>query len=540
MIDPLNGGGTRLPAGFDWRNPDYGSIIAARIEYLKRLRSNPALVPALKEFYRERPAQFISDFGWTMDPRNIERGLPARVPFVLFQRQYEFIDWVMARWRAGESGLCEKSRDCGASWLVMALGCTLALFNRGLTVGVGSRKESLLDLSGDPSSLFYKGRMFLESLPREFLGSWDRTKHAPYLRLLFPDTDSAVVGESGDEIGRGSRTALFFVDESAYIERQELLDASLAATTNCVIHVSSANGLDNAFAVKRHSGRISIFTFHHSADPRKGPEWYARQVATLDPIVIASEIDIDYRGSTEGQLIPSAWVTAAIDAHKVLGIEPSGMRYAGLDIADGGRDLCAIALRHGIYLEHVESWSGKNSDTFKTMVRAFGVCETHAYQTLTYDSDGIGALARGDSNVINEARGATGKERINDYPFRGSGPTWRPDSQMVQGRKNRDYFQNAKAQAWWALRLRFSETYRAVVEKLPFDADGIISLNSAIPELLKLQMELSQISYYINQVGKVVVDKAPNGMKSPDLGDALMIAFEPSTRVGEIWAKMAD
>ena len=36
---------------------------------------------------------------------------------------------------------------------------------RGLTFGVGSRKEELIDRSGDPSCLFFKARMFLQSLP---------------------------------------------------------------------------------------------------------------------------------------------------------------------------------------------------------------------------------------------------------------------------------------------------------------------------------------------------------------------------------------
>jgi len=540
VIDPLNGGGTRLPAGFDWHNPDYGPIIAARIEYLKRLRSNPALVPALKEFYRERPAQFISDFGWTLDPRLIERGLPARVPFVLFQRQYEFVDWVIARWRAGESGLCEKSRDCGASWLVMALSCTLALFNRGLTVGVGSRKESLLDLSGDPSSLFYKGRMFLEALPKEFLGSWDRTKHAPYLRLLFPDTDSSVIGESGDEIGRGSRTALFFVDESAYIARQDLLDASLAATTNCVIHVSSANGLDNSFAVKRHSGRIPVFTFHHSADPRKGPEWYAKQVATLDPVTVASEIDINYSASVEGVLIPSAWVQAAIGAHIKLGITPSGSRRGGFDVADQGADANAIAIRHGILLQHLESWSGKGGDIYQSTVRAFDICGTFDCEYLFFDSDGLGSGVRGDARIINEKREADDRPRIFDEPFRGSASPIHPEREMVPKRKNRDFFANMKAMSWWALRRRMEHTHRAIVHGLPVDPDEIISIDPNLPELTALTMELSQPTYSLNSAGKILVDKQPDGMRSPNLADAVMICFNPADHTAQLWAAMAD
>lgn len=521
---------------FDWRNPNYLPVFQQRIELLGRYRrASPQEQQAINAFYRDHPEVFISDFGMTHDPRNPERRLPASVPFVLFQRQREWIRWVLERYRAGESGICEKSRDCGASWLIMALSCTMCLFGRGLTIGIGSRKEDLLDRSGDPSSLFHKGRTFLESLPREFLGSWDVKKHAPYLRLVFPDTGCAIVGESGDQIGRGGRNSIFFIDESAFIERQELLDASLAATTNCVIHVSSANGLGNSFAQKRHSGKVPVFTFHWSQDPRKGPEWYARQVATLDPVVVASEVDIDYRGSVSGVLIPSAWIQAAIGAHLKLGITPSGTKRGGLDVADEGVDLNAFAGRHGILLQHLESWSGKGGDIYQSVIKAFDLCDTHGYKYFFYDADGLGSGVRGDARVINEKREADGRDRIVDEPFRGSASPIDPDGEMVKERKNRDFFANAKAQAWWHLRILFQMTHRWVVNGIPCDPDSIISIDPNLPELLPLTMELSQPTYTQNTVGKVLVNKTPPGMRSPNLADAVNIAFNPANIAIESW-----
>jgi hypothetical protein len=55
--------------------------------------------------------------------------------------------------------------------------------------------------------------------------------------------------------------------------------------------------------------------------PGKGPDWYEKQCAELDPVTIASELDINYSASTEGVLIPSAWVQAATGAHLKLGID---------------------------------------------------------------------------------------------------------------------------------------------------------------------------------------------------------------------------
>ena len=145
---------------------------------------------------------------------------------------------------------------------------------------------------------------------------------------------------------------------------------------------------------------------------------------------------------------------------------------------------------------------------------------------------------RGDANNINETRGKAGRPLVRDMPFRGSAAVFQPDSQMVPKRLNKDFFSNLKAQSWWALRLRFQNTYRAVVERLPVGADDIISIDPNLPELLPLTMELSQPTYSINNVGKIVIDKMPDGMRSPNLADAVMIAYGPSTRVYELWKKL--
>lgn len=274
-----------------------------------------------------------------------------------------------------EPGLTEKSRELGATQCALALACTLCLFNRGVVVGFGSRKEDTLDKSGDPSSLFWRARFFLERLPVEFLDGWSLPKHSAHPRIQFPGMASAIAGEAGDQIGRGGRSTLFIVDESAFIERPELIEASLASNTDCRIDISTPNGPANAFAIKRHSGKVPVFTFHWREDPRKDDAWYQRQCEQLDPITRRQEIDLDYQARVEGVLIPSEYVQAAIGAHLKLGIEVCGERRAALDVVDEGRDLNALAGRHGILLEHLQTWPGKGSDIFRSVQRAFGICD---------------------------------------------------------------------------------------------------------------------------------------------------------------------
>lgn len=519
----------------DYKNPDYKAIFATRLDRLQRLRMAPEVVPAMRAHYKAHPIQFINDWGMTSDPRLVAKGLPGNVPFILFPRQEEWMQWVLDKLKKGEDGLCDKSRDMGLSWCAIALSATLCLFNDDFNVGFGSRKQEYVDKTGSPKSLFWKGRQFLNLLPREFRGGYS-DKHSPHMRISIPDTGSVISGEAGDNIGRGDRTTLYFVDESAHLERPDMIDASLSATTDCRIDISSVNGMGNPFAEKRFNWPSKrIFTFHWRDDPRKDDEWYTKQTQRLSPLVVAQEIDLNYNASKEGVLIPNEWVQAAIDAADKLGIKPSGDRIAGWDIADEGDDLLAWCGRRGVSIEALYSWSGKGVDIYRSTERAFGYCSTHGYRRMKNDADGLGAGVRGDARIINEQRQANGLHAVEVEPFWGSGAVVDPekeiivgdDSSGIAGRTNGDMFMNRKAQAWWALRTRFQMTYRAVVESLAYDPDEIISIPSGLPERVKLVAELSQPTYDINGAGKIYVEKTPKGTRSPNHADAVMIAFAP-------------
>jgi phage terminase large subunit len=71
-----------------------------------------------------------------------------------------------------------------------------------------------------------------------------------------------------------------------------------------------------------------------------------------------------------------------------------------LDVADEGIDLNAFAGRHGILLQHLKSWSGKNGDIYGTVIKTFDICETDGYEYFFYDADGLGAGVRGDARII--------------------------------------------------------------------------------------------------------------------------------------------
>lgn len=527
-------------ATFDWHHPLYTPIIKERMARLQKVRANPPLLAHLKRVYRDRPWLLINDWGVTYDPRNVDRGLPAAIPFIMFPKQVEWAQWLMERWKAREPGITDKSRDLGMSWMAVSMAVALAVTHDGFSAGFGSRKQEYVDLSGSPKTLFWKARKFIECLPPEFRGGHNPAVHGPFMRLLFPDTGSSITGEAGDNIGRGDRASIYFVDEAAYLQRPQLIEESLSATTNCRIDISSANGMANPFAVKRFSWpERQIFTLHWRDDPRKDDAWYAKQCKYLDPVTVAQEIDINYAASVEGVVIPSVWVQAAIDAHVKLGIVPSGERRGALDVADEGVDKNAFASAVGILLDHLDEWSGKDSDIFATVVKTFAICDDLGLDEFTYDADGMGAGIKGDVRVVNERRKEDGVNRgvvphlVGVSGFHGSGAVTRKDSKIAPGadRTNGDYYKNLKAQSWGVTRLRFRETFRAVTEpSYEYDPSMIISIDSRLALLNKLVGELSQPTWGPDTVGKMVVNKKPDGSKSPNLADVVMMLFGAARR----------
>ncbi|MFW0562938.1 terminase [Acinetobacter baumannii] len=533
------------------RLPEVMTEMTRRYYYKAAIEQNELSIQA--ELYKcsKDPVHWFNNWIWTYDPRGMAFGLPANIPFVLRPKQVELVEWLEERESTQTHGLIEKSRDEGMSYVVLGFFLHRWLFVEGFAGGVGSRKEELVDKKGDPKTLFHKFRDMFSKMPQ-----WLKPKgfvekvHDNYMRIINPDNGATITGEAGDNIGRGGRTTMYFLDEWAFVERHEAVDAAISQNTNVHIKGSTPNGIGDRFHQDRFSGRYAVFTMPWRANPDKNwtvtyngkviYPWYEKQLATLDDVVLAQEVDINYAASVEGVLIPSTWVQAAIDAHKKLQIEPTGDRIGGLDVADEGKDKNSFAARHGVVMTYLATWSGKGDDIFGTTQKAMDFCFEKSIDTLFYDADGLGAGCRGDARVINEKRRELGLSEINVESFRGSGSVHDPEGEMVEKRLNKDFFANLKAQSWWSLRLRFQETFRAL-DGRDYDPDMIISLSSEdidAKELALLTTELSQPTYTKNGVGKILVNKQPDGTASPNRADSVMICFNPQIAELNIWGKL--
>jgi hypothetical protein len=86
-------------------------------------------------------------------------------------------------------------------------------------------------------------------------------------------------------------------------------------------------------------------------------------------------------------------------------------------------------------------------------LRSFGYCDDYGLDEFRFDEDGLGAGARGDARVINEARQAESLGTITATPFRGSGSVFDPEDEAVPGdngkaaRLNKDSLRTRKHRA---------------------------------------------------------------------------------------------
>lgn len=454
------------------------------------------------------PVGWCNRFVQTYDPRRT----PALIPFTLFERQAECLKWITERQANNENGLIEKSRDSGLTWICCVYAVHQWLYAGAVSIGFGSRKLELVDKIGDPDSILEKCRIILRNLdPAELPAGFDITKHAGFCKIQNPQTGATITGEGGDNIGRGGRKTIYFIDEAAFIERPHLVDAALSQTTNCRIDVSTPNGSGNGFYRRRFSGKVPVFTFHWKDDPRKDDAWYEKQKAALDPVIVAQEIDIDYTASIEGIVIPAAWVKAAVG----LELPRSGRKLGGYDVADEGSNKNVLIARQGATLFAVKAWQYLN--TTQSAHKSVDIAEDLGIEVLNYDSVGVGAGVKGAYESMER------QLKFKPVPINtGVSPSVRkwPDNQT-----SAEKFINLRAEAWWLLRLRFEKAYEYKEQGIRHPLDELISIPNE-PELIA---QLSQPRWFRTETGKIKIESKDEmrrrGVHSPDYADAAVMAF---------------
>jgi phage terminase large subunit len=246
---------------------------------------------------------------------------------------------------------------------------------------------------------------------------------------------------------------------------------------------------------------------------------------------IANEFDEDYElaehiylgvpySDDDQAIIKRSWLEAAVDAHIKLGIDLSGGRTVGYDVADSGDDKNAVAVFNGSICDHIEEWKAGEDELEKSAMRAWSFVHDG---WLVYDSIGVGAHV---GSTLNSKGFLSGYSKFN------AGATVeRPDDKYAPDIRNKDKFENLKAQAWQDVADRLRNTYNAVNKGMKFEPSELISISSDIDCLEKLKTELCTPRKDTSKRGLDMVeskkDLAKRDVASPNKADAFIMGACP-------------
>lgn len=477
---------------------------------------------------------------YTYDPRLVGHPGGAFVQFRLWPKQREIILWMKDRLAANEEGLLEKSRDTGATYLTSGFALHQWLFSPGFKATFGSRKVDYVDKKDNPDSIFAKLRIMLRRLPAEMLPEgFNWATHDNYMRFSNPSTGAVISGEGGEDMGRGGRSSLYVVDEAAFVPNAETVEKALSGNTDCVIWVSSVNGMGNLFARKRHSimKPHQIARLHWRDDPRKSDEWAeAKKASFSDPATWASEYDIDYSASVEGICIPALWVESAKRLQKLEPrLRPSNAVAVGLDVGAGKAKSVAVP-RSGAVVAVPKSRG--NPDTTETALWGREIAKEAGARLLNFDAPGVGAGVA--STLMHNPSAGLTVVPVNT----GNSPT---NNRWPDGRTSDEMFGNLKAELWWMCRTALQRTHEHVMwaegkeDGKEHPVSDLLALPSGDKESDQLCLQLSLVKWERNERGKIVIEKKEalrrRGIASPDYADALMLTFvEPKRPINQLAA----
>lgn len=224
------------------------------------------------------------------------------------------------------------------------------------------------------------------------------------------------------------------------------------------------------------------------------------------------------------RLISSVRVELAFDEYRPE--YAAGLPMAGLDVADSAAgDWNAFCVRVGPVVTHLERW--RAPDTGVTAQRAHQRCLAHGVEVLSYDVGGVGSGVKAAMAQI--------QPEYLVRPVHFGGAVRSPDKTFVREVTNKDFFRNRKSQLGWALRLRTRKLARNKKKPDSFLPEDCFYID---PDALKrvdktlVIDELSRAAWEEDASGRVVIVKDPDELGSPDMFDAVSLAFQTDSRFG--------
>lgn len=552
--------------------------IAARLAHIQAInRVGQAAIDIELAICAEDFFYWVKWYGWTFDPRNAVEvpSRPTWLPLDLFPRQVEMVNWFFWILQNKGDGCVKKSRDVGFTWIAGAFAWWCWRFTSGFKATFCSNKATLVDELGNPDTIFEKIRFLYRALPKWMLPKgFDPAIHDKLRLIVNPETSSVLLGEGGDNAGRGGRSAIYFIDEAAKLVHADNVDAATSGNTECRIWGSSINPRNENNLFQRKYSTLPperVFRFHYSDDPRKTAAWKERKLRDTLPENWAAEYEIDDTFTAEDVCIPASWVSSAKRLKKLCDarlaamvavglpehelskfrLEPRVEGIAGGDVG-GGKAQSVIVARFGPIVASPSAWS--DPDTTDTAYKMLDYCgDAAVVSQLPRRFDGRVpriTVLRYDSVAIGQGVASTLKRALRPGLVVTGVNVGNPASDAVwpDGEEANKKFSNAKAEGWWTARERFRRTHEMVAYLDTGGASGtfhpvdeLIALNDDPSDVFteRLVSQLSQPKYNRTERGKIQIEQksalAARRVPSPDYADALILTLT-NTSTAEMWA----
>lgn len=260
-----------------------------------------------------REDEIISDTEWVDSDSDASLILPEKspgvvIPFVMYPFQIQvaqILREVMRSKGSDADALFVKSRDMGLSNEVAFWVAHLWLVAKPFQARLLSRKEDLVDRTGDPDSLFWKIDTFLSALPDwlfyHFAPGFDWKKHRMQMRLINPSNMNVISGESTQQnAGRGGRATVIIYDEICFMEKMKAIWGAGRASTNHRIGVSTVStdfGLDCYNLAHGEDGQSMprVVELPYYLHPKHTEEWRMQQESRDEREVFAREVLMDWK-----------------------------------------------------------------------------------------------------------------------------------------------------------------------------------------------------------------------------------------------------
>lgn len=289
---------------------------------------------------------WINSMVWTFKQWDIdEKGhrVDAKfthVPFITWEIQDEAVNKLEKYIRNGRSVGLDKSRDMGATWIILTVCDHYFLFDEDRQILLLSRTENYVDQSGNPKALFWKLDYLHEWLPEWMQppGILKSGKNRTKMHVYNEFTRSTIDGESTTaHAARGDRRFIIMMDEFAAVENGAAMRTATNDAALCRI-VNSTPIAGSEYSIWMNDGTIDVIKLPWWEHPEKGRDryvrqdpvtqkweirspWYDLECQTRSPQEIASELDMNHMGA--GSLF---FESTILEQHKALYCKPSRIR----------------------------------------------------------------------------------------------------------------------------------------------------------------------------------------------------------------------